>query len=438
MRSLTVDVLLVSGVALVLGLFRLGTPSVWFDEGLSAYEVDLSMHELAARQFHLLYFSVLKPWVGVAGDSEWALRLPSVVGLVLACALLVVLGHRLFDRWTARASGLLLATSPFLVTWSQQARGYSLLLAWAVLATLLLVRALDVGTRAAWAMYGAAFCLVVVWHAVGGLLLVPAHALLVAQRRERALPHVWTAVLVVFAIAVPWVGIGAARSIDEYTTAWLTFPSAREAGSALLGISGAAGVGLVLAIVGLGLLRRRRGSDAAWLATWAFAPFVVALVVSLARPIFLDRYLIVAAPAFALLAGAAIVGLASRLRAVAVVAVAVATVAALGVYYAQGDNGNWRGEDWRGAVRAVTEQGDRAAAVVIAPAVARPVAEYYGAEAVDSSSADAIWVLVWSEDAGELSASERRELGLDDHRLVEQEDFGRRLSAQLWERTSSP
>jgi hypothetical protein len=74
---------------------------------------------------------------------------------------------------------------------------------------------------------------------------------------------------------------------------------------------------------------------------------------------------------------------------------------------------------------------------VVAPSVALPVAEYYGVDALDASSADSVWVLVWSEDGGQLTAAERSEIGLEAHRLVEREDFGRRLSAQLWQRAES-
>ena len=48
------------------------------------------------------------------------------------------------------------------------------------------------------------------------------------------------------------------------------------------------------------------------LGAWALAPFVLALTVSFVTPIYLDRYLITAAPAFALLAGVAVLGVGRR------------------------------------------------------------------------------------------------------------------------------
>lgn len=430
------DLLLVGAAALALGLIRLGAPSLWVDEAFTARATDLSLGELIDRQYHLPYYVLLEPWVLVAGTSEWALRLPSVAGLVLSCVLLVVLAQRFFDRRVALVSGLLLAASPFLVKWSQQARGYTLGLAVALLATLLLVRALDRGTRGAWAVYGLAFSLLVVWHPVLGVLLVPAHAVLAAQRRERLLPHGLLAAVVIAALAVPWAAVVAMRSTGEGVAMnWLTFPSGEEAVRALLDVSGAAGVGLVLAIGGLWVLRKTDRDRAIWLGTWAFAPFALALVVSLGRPIYLDRYLIVAAPAFALLAAVAIVTLSARMRLAVVAAVVVVTGLGLAAWYTSGDrSGNWRGEDWRSAVASVLERQGEAGAIVVAEWSAAPAARYYGATVTDVSSADSIWVLTWSESGDELGEDERRGLGFGDHELVERQQFGRRVSAQLWRR----
>lgn len=434
--ALAHDVLLASTVALVLGVIRLGVPSFWVDEAFTARALDLSLGDLVDRQYHLLYYLLLEPWTLVAGTSEWALRLPSVVGSMLACALLVVLAHRFFDRRVALVSGLLLAVSPFLVKWSQQARGYTLGLAASLLATLLLLRALERGSRGAWAAYGLAFTLVVVWHPVLGFLLAPSHAMLLGQRRERLLPHGPLAAVVIGAVAVPWAAVVAMRSTGEGVAMdWLEFPTLGTAGWALVDVSGAVGVGAVLALVGLLLLRRTGRSElAAWLGVWALAPFVLALVVSLIQPIYLDRYLLVAAPAFALLAAIAVTGLGSRLGLVALGALLVATGIGLAHWYTLGTNGNWRGEDWRSAVAFVRDRRAESDAVVVAPWSAAPAARYYGAEVTDVSTADSLWVLTWSETADDITAEERRALGFGEHRLVEGRQFGRRVSAQLWRR----
>jgi mannosyltransferase len=433
--SLTVDVVVASGLALVVGVIRLGTPSFWVDESLTALEIQWS-YDRALDGYYWLYYSIEKPWAALAGSSEAALRFPSVLGTMLACALLVVVGRKLFDRRIALVAGVLLAVNPFVVKWSQQARGYTLLLAVSVLAILLLLRALERGTRGGWALYGLAFSAVIIWHPPAGVVLAPTHILLVSQRRERVLPHGLAAALVIVALGVPWAAQIAMRSTGEGVVMnWLTFPTPEVTAHAVVDISGAAGLGLLLALVGLWALHRAGDVDrAVWLATWAFTPFVVALVISVARPIFLDRYLIVASPAFALLGAVAITGLGFRVRAALAAAVVVAVGIGLWHWYST-DEGNWQGEDWRSAVHAVLGRQAEANAVVVVPWAAHAAAEYYGARPVDVSAEDSLWVLVWSEtDPRDVSDAERRALGFGDHVRVEKLQFGRRLSAQLWRR----
>ena len=433
--TLALDIALVSGVSLVLGLIRLGSPALWYDEAYTHRQINKGYLE-QFDGYQPLYYWIQKPWTDVAGTSEWAMRFPSVVGAMLASGLLVVLARRLFDRRVALLSGLFLATSPYFVKWSQQARVYPFLAAASIVATLLLLRALDRGTRGAWALYGVAYVGLLVTHAVVGLLLIPAHAVLIAQRRERVLPHGLLAGIVIVGIGLPWVAQLALRTNDEMSeTAWIPYPSASYVAGALVGTSGAAGLGLLLAAIGLWALHSAgAGRVAVWLGSWAFGPFLLALVLSIARPVFLDRYLVVAAPAFALLAAVAVMSFAGRLRAgVATVAI-VATCVGLALWYQTTYDGNWRGEDWRSATATVLARSDEADAVVVAPWWAHDAAEYYGAPARDVSTAASIWVLHWSEDGPGMPPDVRRSLGFGDHVLVERLQFGWRLTAELWRR----
>jgi mannosyltransferase len=273
--SLVLDVAIASGFALLLGLVRLGAPSLWFDEAYTAEATGRSpAWWLAEDQYHFLYDAVLAAWTTVAGSSEWALRAPSVLGAMAASGLVVVLGRKLLDRWTALAAGVLLASSPFVVKWSQQARSYTLLLALSLVATLVLLRALDRGTRGAWALYGFTYAAVVVGHAVAGILLAPAHLALIAQRRQTILPHGPVAAVIVLAVAVPWAATVAMRSTGPGAgMAWLQPPSAEVVARAFANVSGASGLGIALAAIGLVLLwRAGRDELAVSLSVWAVAP----------------------------------------------------------------------------------------------------------------------------------------------------------------------
>jgi mannosyltransferase len=434
--ALALDLVLVSGASLVLGLVRLGAPALWFDEAYTVRQLDRSYLE-QFEGYQPFYYWIQKPWTALAGTSEWALRFPSVVGAMAASVVLVMLARKLFaDRWVALLSGLFFATSPFVVKWSQQARVYPMLVAASLVATLLLLRALERGSRGAWAVYGIAYTLLLVWHSAVGLLLAPAHVALLVQRRARVLPHGLVAGVIVAAVGVPWVAQLAMRTNSEVSeTAWIPYPSTGYVAGTLLTASGAAGVGLVLAVIGFWMLRRAGRSQLAhWLALWALLPFAFALVLSLARPVFLDRYLVTTAPAFAMLAAAGVMGLAVRARVGALVGAGTATVAALVVWYGTASEGNWRGEDWRAATAVVAARADEADEVLVVPWWAHDAAEYYGARPSDVSTADSLWVLYWSEDGTEIPADVRAPLGFGDHVLVEKQQFGWRVSAQLWRR----
>ena len=429
--ALAIDVVVVCGFALALGLVRLSTPSLWVDEAFTAKAVRENLFS-PIDQYHWLYYLLLKPWSLVAGDSEWALRLPSVFAAMLASGLLVVLAGKLFERRVALVSGLFLAASPFVVKWSQQARSYTLVLAAGILATLLLLRALERNSRGAWALYGLGLSLVFAMQPVSAVILVPAHLLLVRPRRASVLPHALVAPCVVVVLGVPW---AFARVKQTPAWDWLPRPSPEITARTLLDVSGVAGLGVLFAVLGLVLLRRSgRGDLALWLGAWAFAPFVATWVISFVKPIYLDRYLITAAPAFAILAAVAIFAVAARWGLILAAIAVAATALGLAQGYTRGPAG-WRGEGWRDAVTAVGQRHDEAQAVVVVPWWSADAAKYYGASVTSTSTADSIWVLNWSESGHDLPASVRRPLGFGDHHLVEQLDFGRRVSAQLWRRS---
>ena len=82
--------------------------------------------------------------------------------------------------------------------------------------------------------------------------------------------------------------------------------------------------------------------------------------------------------------------------------------------------------------RRLERQAEADAVVVVPGRLA--AAEYYGARPVDVSTADSLWVLVWSATTPRDVEEAERALGFGDHVRVEKLQFGRRLSAQLWRR----
>lgn len=143
-----------------LRVFRLDAQSIWYDEGLSiflAQQTPAQTIAISAVTDHPpLHALLLNGWLRVAGDSDFGARFPSVFFGVLAVALTYALGARL-DRRIGLIGAGLLALSPLAVYYSQEARGYSLLLSLVLIAAGAGLRLMTGDTRRRmWLAYTAA------------------------------------------------------------------------------------------------------------------------------------------------------------------------------------------------------------------------------------------------------------------------------------------
>ncbi len=127
--SLAMLVILLSGAAL--RLYGLDRTSLWNDEAASwfaAHQPFWNMIQATANDNSPpLYNLILYTTIRLFGDSEVALRLPSVIFAIANIYLLYRLGTVLWDRLTGVFAAALLALSGFHLWYSQEARMYSLL-----------------------------------------------------------------------------------------------------------------------------------------------------------------------------------------------------------------------------------------------------------------------------------------------------------------------
>jgi uncharacterized membrane protein len=158
-------------LAIVLGLairlYRLDARSIWFDETTSwrtcQFPVPEMLERVAADIHPPLYFLCLKGWMGLFGDSLWALR-----GLSVAFSGVLIVGTYLFvsvlhenadgnyGKWPAATTALLVAFSPFQIRMAWEARMYMLGAALAVVSSwLLLVAWRRRDSLRLWFAYGA-------------------------------------------------------------------------------------------------------------------------------------------------------------------------------------------------------------------------------------------------------------------------------------------
>lgn len=122
-----------SATAGTLGFANLGLPALWHDElihvyaGKSILETGLPLLQGGAPYTGgPLHSYLLAGVIAVFGDSEVAVRAPTVCFAMVNVLITYLIARRLFGRATALTAAFLLATSPWTVAWSRQARFYTM------------------------------------------------------------------------------------------------------------------------------------------------------------------------------------------------------------------------------------------------------------------------------------------------------------------------
>lgn len=255
------------------------------------------------------YYLLMRGWAALAGTSDLALRVPSVLAVAAAAGLTAAVGVRLGGVRTGLTAGVLFAVLPAVSRYAQEARPYALAMCAAAGATLLLLRALERPSTGRWSAYAAVVALLGLLHVVA-LLLVAAHGAAVLVLRAGGWR--WLAAAVLGCVpSVPLLVLGARQraQIDWIPTVGadrLTTTPSQMFGTTLIG-------GVVIGLALLGASRRTVVP-----AAWAAVPAALLLLASTVTDLWLGRYLLFTVPAWALLAAFAT---ATAARGAAVVAV---------------------------------------------------------------------------------------------------------------------
>ena len=266
------------------------------------------------------YYVLMHVWSSVAGTSDVALRLPSVAAMAGAAALVGWLGCRLASPRHGLAAGLILAVLPSSTRFAQEARPYALTAFVAVLATCLLVVALD---RPAWwrfALYALAIAALGALHVVAVLLLVGHGWLVFAWRRGLAWRWVASTTCAV-ALLVPLLAFG---SQQRGQVSYIPRVGLGSIEPTIGTLFGGLAVGVAVLILAAFALPLRWPS--AFYSSWAVVPAAALVAVSLVVPMLLARYLVFTLPAWALLAGFAVSRVSVRRAVVAVAVLALLSV----------------------------------------------------------------------------------------------------------------
>jgi mannosyltransferase len=315
---------------LTVALIDAGRPVLSWDEIATAD----AARRTPAQIWHLIehidgvfgaYYFLIHFWTRIAGTSELALRLPSVLAMAGAAALTGELGRRLFEPATGAVAGVLLCLMPNTSRYAAEARPYAFACFFALLALLLLHCALDRPGWARWTGYGLAVLALGLAHVIA-LTTLGAHIAVLAQRRR--LPAGWAvaagAALVTLG-PVFWLGLHE-RHAQLSWIAPLTPGSLWKFPGAVVGST--PGGWLLLGLALIALLRPAR--PLVEVIALALTPIVAVAAVSvLVAPYWVARYLLVVLAPLALTAADGLIRQLSRPGVKGTAAPVLATVALL-------------------------------------------------------------------------------------------------------------
>ncbi len=344
MRSGDARILAVTLLGFALRLTFLDRQSLWYDEAfsLAVAQADWPIFWAALLSDGVHppgYYLLLRGSLALFGQSEFALRFPSVLAATLGVPLIYRLGCILGGQRWGMAAGLLLALNPYSLWYAQEARMYSLLLCLSIAGGYAFWRLVVRPELSRWLWLTLVLALGFAIHYFAFVLSLVQFIYLVASLRwtHRVLRWWATAQVAAFVPFLPWAIAVATREGRNFGIGWIHPPTLLDlpltlsnlalalsdpaqlwtwAGLALVG--GIAVAGLVartevrvrsttlttnLPVRDRGLLPPVRDGAApySYLLVWLLVPLVFTWLISLRLPVYVDRFLIICLPPLLLL-----------------------------------------------------------------------------------------------------------------------------------------
>ena len=324
-----------AATTLLLGLYHLGSRSLWGDE---AFSVTLARQPLgefwrvvSQSQANMsLYYVVLRAWT-LAGDGEATVRLLSLVAAVAAVVVLYRVGAQLFNPLIGTIGALLLAVNGFFLRYAQEARSYALVTLLTAVATLLFVAVEERPDRRGSALGYVVVGALALYAHFFAVFVLAGHVLALAVAGRRLVPQVIRLAGIALLTAPLWFF---AVFRDAGQISHLTRPTPRYVYDTLLQLAGGTRLLLLLyaaaTLVAVGIWLRAPGRRLDWpmlvAVTWAATPIGGALLISIAKPVFAPRFLIVGLPGIVLVVAVGLTRGAPMLGLAAVAVIAVLSV----------------------------------------------------------------------------------------------------------------
>lgn len=351
------------GLGVILRFYDLGGQSLSYDETFSVLVARLPWAQawdvLAADGVHPPLFYLIEKLALLIGHSEWVSRLPSALFGVLSVPLVYALARRLGGAKIGALTGLLFATAPLHLWYSRDARMYALLAFTASAVMLLYDRYLERPSpwRSILFVLASAAAYVTHYFALFLPLIQLAHLALNLKAYARQF-RLWAGLQLVSGLPLlAWLVAMYTHNPERYFgIGWIPTPTLIDLPSTLINLTvgytqHAPGFHWIALAVGIGLMAAgvwaMRGGRAvrSLVLLWASLPLAVTFIISLRRPVYVDRFLILSLPAISLMLASGVRSLPRPWELPAAVCVVAALLyGSFNMLYAPGQ----AKEDWRG------------------------------------------------------------------------------------------
>jgi 4-amino-4-deoxy-L-arabinose transferase-like glycosyltransferase len=376
-------VLAITVLALFLRLLFLGQESFWGDELASVRRAQLDWQSfwelISGAPAMTLYYVLLRFWI-LLSDSEFTVRILSVIPAVATVPIIYLLGKRLFDAKIGVIAALLLAVNAFHIQYSQEARSYSLLVLLVTLSSLFLIRSMERPSSGMdWAGYIVTSVLAVFAHPFALLVgVAQVSSLVFLPRRKVPWGKLFASGILIGVALLPILAnvvddsVDPDAAIESQPLGWIPETSLEVIYNFATNLTGRGGSLLLILylapvlIAGITALRTwasTKASFESWkyglLLTWLFLPIIITLAYSfLIAPALVPRYLIISLPPLLILTSAGVwqiyrsLSVRRRPLRVSLLLVSGVLAAALVALSVRGTSAYYTEfvkEDWRGA-----------------------------------------------------------------------------------------
>jgi mannosyltransferase len=292
-------IILLTGAAI--RFYNLGAIDLWFDEAITAR---------GAKGFVTndiqppLYYSLLGLWLVFAPENEFTLRFLSVIFGILSLFVIYKIGKKLFNPETGLLSALILCFSPIHIWYAQEARGYTLSIFLALVATFYFVSALNEGKKWQWVIFGF-FTALGLYANYYSLFLWFPEALIVIGKNDTKAGIKWLTIKVLTLVAfLPYFTVFCKQISRVGEVFWLSCPSFRSVIVTFenfnVGYSASQLVyWLSLPVYGalflIGILALKKDKRI-FLLSFLFMPLALIYLTANFLPIYIDRQLLIFSP----------------------------------------------------------------------------------------------------------------------------------------------